>query len=73
MEGFVLLSLDPFNFLRTRSLSQTNISSHLLLDSLIDRPTRILKDYIYHRENTNKMTIRKRLDGFCLTSNSMVL
>ena len=54
MEGFVLLSLDPFNFLRTRSLSQTNISSHLLLDSLIDRPTLILKDNIYHRENTNR-------------------
>ena len=54
MKGFVLLSLDPFIFLWTRSLSQTNISSHLLLDSLIDRPTRILKDNIYHRENTNR-------------------
>ena len=63
MKGFVLLSLDPFKFLRTRSLSQTNISSHLLLDSLIDRPTRILKDNIIGKIQI-EMTIRKRLDGF---------
>ena len=62
MEGFVLLSLDPFNFLRTRSLSQTNISSHLLLDSLIDRPTRILKDNIYHREFCYEAGLSRRIN-----------
>ena len=58
MEGFVLFTLDPSNFYGLDHFSK----GIFLLDSLIDRPTQILKDNIYHREFCYKAGLSRRIN-----------